>query len=227
MIHVLITVKESVRFPGKNRLLWGYTQAWLAQEMQGILEDVRVWVVGEVGPFRDLIPARWHMLSFHDGDHGRVQALAEAEILKLCADEEADGVEPVFVLCQLTNPLRRRGLLGDAVASARAAGAAVSYSLAPCLEWREAAVRLEPASDDESRLAGRAFCEVAHGLPGCVAVLDGCIFAWTRGRCEDSRRFGGGATRVFNLQGALCDIDRRLDLPGGLELEWARLMVGA
>lgn len=217
MIHVLITVKESERFPGKNRLLWGYTQAWVAQEMQGILEDVRVWVVGEVGPFLDLVPGRWRVLCFHEGDHGRLQALAEAEILKLCADEVDDGVEPVFVLCQLTQPLRRRGLLADMARCARAMGSAVSVTDVRRVAWRE-----KPVPD--KAVDRRPMCEVADA--SWVPCVDGACYAWLPGKSGESRQAGAPERgRMYNRAGWPVDVDERQDLPLGLELEWARLMV--
>lgn len=226
MIHVLITVKESERFPGKNRLLWGYTQAWLAQELQCINEPATVWVVGDESRFLDLVPERWRMLPLARPDHGELQQAAEDAIVSECGAED-DWGPAVFVLCQLTNPLRRRELLWDCVRTARSSGTAVSYSLVPATRWREDAVHSVFDGGAPRELHGQLFCDVARTAPSHVPCLDGCIFAWTRGHCEDSRRFSGDMRRVFNRDGAICDIDISKDLPGGLELEWARLVLEA
>lgn len=216
MIHVLITVKESERFPGKNRLLWGYTQAWLAQEMQSIFEPVTVWVVGEVEPFLDLVPCRWHVMRMKEGDHGRLQEKAEGEILQQCP-ADADGMEPVFVLCQVSQPLRRRGLLAEMVRGARAMGSAVSVTYVRRIGWRE-----KPVHD--TAVDPRPMCEVAD--PCVVPCIDGACYSWLRGRCAESRAAGAPARGpMYNRTGWPDDVDNRQDMPLGLELEWARLMV--
>lgn len=43
-INIIIPVKSSTRFPGKNRLLAGHTLEWLGQELNGV--GYKLFVVG-------------------------------------------------------------------------------------------------------------------------------------------------------------------------------------
>lgn len=207
MIHVLITAKESRRFPGKNGLLWEYTAAWVAAEAAGPAEPVRVWFAGEV-PEGVRVPRWWRVLELRGEDHHELQAAMERAVLEECGDEG----EPVFVLAQLTQPLRRRGLLGDVAYAARAWGAAASFCVGSVRDWR--------------LVTGEGWGEPVDDV---ARYLDGALFAWRPGRLKDSWRPGVGFDRrgmVMNFRGDVCDVDAPGDLPLGLELAWARLMLG-
>lgn len=207
MIHVLITSKESRRFPGKNGSLWEYTAAWLAAECMSSAEPVRVWFAGAV-PEGAKVPAGWRVLDVHAADHHELQQAMEDAVLAECGRDGA----PVFVLAQLTQPLRRRGLLADVVYVCRAFGAAGTYCVGRLDEWRVVSCR-------------------GWGKPrdGVCRLMDGALFAWRPGRLEDSWRPGVPYTRrgmVANYRGPVVDVDAPGDLPPALDAMWAKLMLG-
>lgn len=207
MIHVFVTAHESVRFPGKNGRLWDYTAAWLAAEAAGSAEPVRVWFGGDV-PEGVRVPGWWGVLRMRADDHHVLQGRMERAVLRRCG---AEG-EPVFVLAQLTQPLRRRGLLGDVAASCRTFGAAATYCPGRDHGWRRVSAEGWDAPDE------------GRGL-----FFDGALFAWCRGHLGDSWRPGVPWTRrglVCNYAGPVVDVDAPGDLPGWLDAAWAGLMLG-
>ena len=69
MIHVLITVKESKRFPGKNRLLAPFSILWLVNEIAYMEEDVKVYTVGERTQLPLRLPVGWQHIRTEGENH--------------------------------------------------------------------------------------------------------------------------------------------------------------
>ena len=206
MIDVFVTAKESERFPGKNGLLWRFTEAWLAAEAGAAREGVRVWFAGDV-PDGVRLPRWWRALDLRAADHHALQQEMEREVLRRRSCEM-----PVFVLAQLTQPLRRRGLLEEVAAAARGFGAAATYCAGRLDGWRRVSADGWGEHADE------------RGL-----LMDGALFAWRPGRMNDSWRARVPWSRrglVCNYAGPVVDVDERGDLPGWLDAAWAGLMLG-
>lgn len=99
MIGILITIKPSVRFPHKNELLAPYTIEWLKGED---LTDCVVYSVGD----RTEFPQVYNHIECSTGSHrGDIEYAVNQ--LPWC---------DYFVLLQVTQPIRRKGLLADAKA---------------------------------------------------------------------------------------------------------------
>lgn len=208
MIHAIITIKPSDRYPGKNAMLREYTACWLAAETMDSTEQVHVWLAGDTEGWPvSAVPTKWHNLHVqNDNHHALLQEVEDAlqSIGMLAAND-------VLVLCQLTQPLRRRGLLADVVRGARALGAAATYTVAPLDTWR-----LVHAGGWEPHA-------------GCDARWhDGALYAWTPGHLADAVRPDTHCSRrmmICNYHGPVVDIDRREDVPPALAAQWAELML--
>lgn len=112
MVHIHITVQESGRFPGKNDLLWEYTRVWLANELMELEEPYEVIVtVRGAGLDARKVPGAWNVLVVEG-----VPYTHEGDLRTACRTAGRVGAH---VLLQLTQPLRRRGLLADALQALR------------------------------------------------------------------------------------------------------------
>lgn len=98
-INIIIPVKKSTRFPGKNSLLAKYTFDWLSKELEE--NQYNLFVVGDLSEL-DGIPKNAKLIS--------TTCKSQRDDLLQCMSE--DGI---YVELQLTQPSRRPGLLWEAV----------------------------------------------------------------------------------------------------------------
>lgn len=192
MIHILLTVKKSERFPGKNKLLWPYSRLWLAQEMLYLPDRVECWWVGDPAEIPADAPPLWQVLDIKTGSH-------RGDIEEACRHIAWQDNAAKFVLIQLTQPLRSRGLLRRAVTALDAAEPVVSVTYRRPEGWRI------PGSTAKKSEAFRAH-------------VDGQIYAW---------KTPAGLDAIFDSpercnyldscqQALIADIDYPADLPPNL-----------
>lgn len=200
MIHVLITVKPSTRYPGKNARLAGYTVAWLAWEILHTEEAVQVYTVGARQELPRDLPPGWHHIGCSTGSHRGDIEHAEAQIVTAPGD--------VMILAQLTQPLRRRGLLADVAEMARWHGCAVTACDFRRDEWRA----LSYSGAWNAHKGGR---EVLH---------DGALYGWQPGKVGMVFDATSDHGVVLNYAGAPVDIDTPGDEPLALSAHFAALL---
>lgn len=205
MIHVLITVKPSVRFPGKNKRLFPYTAIWLHNEIANTEEAVRVYTVGERSELPEKLPTGWIHLDVLTGSHkGDV---VEAERL-IHPDRTAD----TLILLQVTQPLRRCGLLADMVKAAHGGEekSAVSAALCEGSNWRF--LTCNGKWDGFKTHSSRSL------------RIDGACYAWRPGYAEAIFDANVPHATVQNLN-MICDIDYEADIPLGINAIWAETVL--
>lgn len=104
-IHIIIPVKQSHRYPGKNRALYGFTLQWLYQELLDNPElQYTLTIVGDPKEV-PYLPENANIL-VTDCKSQYYDILTAARQYN-----EAD----IFVHLQLTQPVRQRGLLKKAI----------------------------------------------------------------------------------------------------------------
>lgn len=197
MIFLLVTTHPSKRLPGKNDALFHFTADWAAIAAQHCGELVTMVHIGPL-PAKNL-PLKWLHLDIDEGSH--YDDIASAE--EMLAPDPHD----VFALAQVTQPLRSRHLLADAVARVRSENQPlITVQKMPARYWR--------LTDDFGRRPKKdEFDELVH---------DGSLFAWLPGQLpaifdhtakksvlEIDRRWG------------LIDIDVAGDIPPALPALWA------
>lgn len=203
MIHVLITVKESTRFPGKNRRLAPYTILWLLNEIAYLQESVQVYTVGERSQLPLRLPVGWQHISTNGKIHREDVEYAEQQI--------APAAEDVMVLVQLTQPLREHSLLERAVRCIQAGHTAcVSAAEQPADAWRT----VSPTGTWEPK-------QKADRL-----IVDGQLYAWKPGHTAEI--FNPQARHMVILshhRWGLVDVDTPEDIPPALSSMAAELLL--
>lgn len=198
MIHIQVTVKPSERFPGKNNLLWKYTYLWLLSEKSRIKEDISIYIVGITDEIKNP-PTGVILIDVDKGSH-LADILAAESIIKPNKDD-------VFVLTQVTQPLRENGLLEKIVQSARKNKSAVTVTKQSG-KWRDAT--------NEGKWCG--------GNKTNKLCIDGALFAWTPGNAKYI--FTPRAKHGLILNNApLVDINVSSDIPEWLDTAWAKLLL--
>lgn len=209
MIHIIIPVKASRRFPRKNHMLAPYTVAWLACELLHLQEPYRVHIVGPSSerPAAFPPPETWphHPLE----PRGMLEDMEEITHRIIRRDPA-----PLCIQLLLTQPLREPGLLRRVIAVSRAAD--------PTLPTITATNRISTT--------WRALdAQGAHGIhPPTAAtrdiLLDGAAYAWST-LTALRRIFDPAAPKnILERYGVpLCDIDYAEDLPPALSAQWAAL----
>lgn len=163
MIHVLITVKESSRFPGKNHRLAPYTILWLLNEIAYMPDPVRVYTVGKRSELPLRLPEGWQHIPTECGNHKEDVEYAEQQINPQPGD--------VMVLTQVTQPLREHGVLERGVRCIRTGHhCCVTATECPEDEWRN--VNPLDGTWEQKRNATRL-------------VADGQLYAWAPGHAPD------------------------------------------
>lgn len=198
MVNIFITVKPSKRFPGKNDLLWKYTYLWLLSEKSIIKENVAIYIVGDENEIKN-IPNNIKIISVNTGGH-LSDILAAESIIQPDKND-------VFVLTQLTQPLRENGLLEKIVESARKNNSAISVTKQQG-NWREV--------DNNGGWNGNYKTD--------KLCIDGALFAWTTGNAKQIFTPGCKHGLVLN-NSPLIDIDVPDDIPDWLDTAWAKLML--
>lgn len=200
MIHILICNKPSTRFPGKNELLFDYTYLWLLREARELNEEFCVYTVGK--RLNVTVPRGWRHIDTPCNNHHEDIKLAMEAI-------EADAFD-AYALPQLTQPLRRRGLLIEAVDLMREYGLPViSASRETVKDWRKIDVmgKWGERGNDAIRL-----------------MYDGALYVWsndTFGSVFDNT----APHSVIANADAVVDIDYEDDMPPNLNRMWADLMI--
>lgn len=129
-VLAIIPVKESTRFPHKNRLLASYTFKWLEDELKYTSEEdisVDVVVAGKEGEIPEL-PER---VLFVD-----TPCVAIKDDLNIVESKFA-GYD-CYLLLQLTQPVRYSGMLRDAIILCLSSGKpTISATLKQDESWRK------------------------------------------------------------------------------------------
>lgn len=176
-------LKDSKRFPGKNGLLWKYTWTWLERELrETLMKGLRVTVRVLVAPGKKIhgVPC----LEF-DGQGDRVPV---DEVLDVLDKPE----NTVFVLLQLTQPVRKRGLLFNAVSKVAAASSRGRF-VESAVVWTRDVWRWEPGA---KQIDAREDLEV---------IYDGALYAWQGNHCTIWD--GKEPLPVLNYRGPVVDVD--------------------
>lgn len=203
MIHVLITVKESKRFPGKNRLLAPFSILWLVNETAYMEETVQVYTVGERTQLPLRLPVGWRHIRTAGESHRADIEYAEGQI--------SPAAEDVMVLVQVTQPLREPGLIDKAARAIR--------------EGAESCVSVSEQWDDSWRTVQGAG-QWGDKKEQKRHVIDGQLYAWRPG--YSSRIFTPACNHALISSGqnwGYVDIDTRADLPPGLKSMAADLLL--
>ncbi|MBQ5664261.1 MAG: glycosyltransferase family 29 protein [Akkermansia sp.] len=203
MIHVLITVKESKRFPGKNRLLAPFSILWLVNEIAYMEEEVKVYTVGERTQLPLRLPVGWQ--------HIRTEGESHQADIESAENLISPSPEDVMLLVQVTQPLREPGLIDKAVRAIReGADSCVSVT-----EQREDSWRTVQGAGHWGNKTGQK----RH-------VVDGQIYAWKPGHVE--KIFSPTASHALissSQRWGYVDIDERSDIPPGLKAMAADLLL--
>lgn len=203
MIHVFITVKESERFPGKNRFLAPYTITWLLNESAYIDDEVAVYTVGKRSELPLVLPKKWKHIP--TSCEGHLADLEYAESLI----QPADG--DVCVLLQVTQPIREQYLLASAVDCIKAGNkCCITASVHVEDTWRK-------IMQD-----GTWTCKNNSDYKESIFKLNGQLYAWSPGNV--GAIFDPSCPhRIIrtNSSWGIVDIDYKQELPPALSAMWA------
>lgn len=203
MIHILVTVKESSRFSGKNRKLAPYTIVWLLTEIAYCAEPVRVYTVGKRSELPLRLPVGWQHISTPCNNHKEDVELAEQYI--------HPAVDDMFVLVQLTQPLRERGLLERVVNCIRAGNTCcITAAQQPTTSWR---VLNYNGSWDQAQKETQL-------------LADGQLYAWSPGHVAEVFNPKARHTVILTQhRWGTVDIDAPEDIPPGMAAMAAELLL--
>ncbi len=189
--HVIITdCKESQRFPGKNGLLKEHVAEWLMEEY--VPDNMHVWyVLREDENFTQQVDFdNWHVLFCPDAkemdDHKKLIKWIWQEI----AEDDDKGI-----LLQLTQPVRKQGLLMETEELIELDNVVVSYT-----EWTNEHWRM--VDNGTLEFVGERDEEVSHKF------FDGAVFGWQGNPEKIFDIVNQKKTWVENYIGPVCDIDR-------------------
>lgn len=203
MIHVLITVKESSRFPGKNRKLAPYTILWLLKEIAYMPEPVQVYTIGERSELPLRLPVGWRHIATDCKSHREDVEEAEQQIKPAAGD--------VMVLAQVTQPLREHSLLERLVHCIQSGHTScVTAAERPAVAWR---------SVNNSGMWG-------HKQSTTRLEVDGQLYAWKPGHAAAIFNPQARHTVVPSChRWGLVDIDSAEDMPPALPAMVAELLL--
>lgn len=189
-MFVIVPWKASERFPGKNLLLWPYTVEYLDAELAHtatMFSGTAVWIAarddGDALPDECTvagIPVRTCMV--HGNSH--------MSDMQEWSESVGVGDRDTVVMLQVTNPVRRPGLLSDAAYAAARGSIVRSYTKCDNTAWLDLR---EPGP--------RPDMPVINVLDGAVFAAPGGDMSWVGER--DPRP----CTYIFNYRGPVCDID--------------------
>lgn len=209
MITIFITCKDSSRYPGKNNLLAPYTRAWLCQELADIKAPVQVLTCGPLSARPAGLPSTWEHF---DTPHG----LSQHTLLCLAMQHVQATQGDRFVLAQLTQPLRCRGLLSlflDALRHAPAGQPAVT-------------VTPRHTSDEWRVILPSGGWVSAPEQPAHELLVDGQLYGW-RTYDELANIYSPSSPKATVLSGqtwGYVDIDYSDDMPPALSAMAASLL---
>lgn len=185
--------KESTRCPGKNRVLRSYTLRWIEEELKDLTShyDVSVYEIRDksvaVDTSRDSdLSYRIHEL--YVSNVNEMKDLLKITDVKVMAD--------IFVLLQLTQPVRRLGALKEVLKAVEQypSKLVTSYSEIEFESWR--IIR-----------SGNWNEQVRHSKKGnCLNVYDGAWYGWMSRNGsqivfnrEDSKKFVKNIDQVIDV----------------------------
>lgn len=159
--------KESVRLPNKNRILRHYTLEWINEELKTLNDDYEVQVI-ELRNEKIAVDT-----STDDRYHYQIKPIycpdeVSADMKDLLAWAEMRLESSVIVLLQLTQPIRRKGMLKDALTaiSYNDGGLICSYVKQPYSEaWR---IIREDNWDEDIRKNKEQY----------LRLYDGALYVW-------------------------------------------------
>lgn len=209
MITIFITVKDSFRYPGKNTLLAPYTRAWLCQELADIKDPGQVLTCGPLSARPTSLPSTWE---HYDTPHGLSQYTLLSQAMQHVQPTQGD----LFVLTQLTQPLRCRGLLPRFLDALRHA------------PLGQPAVTVTPrhSSDEWRVISPSGGWAPAPEHPCHELMVDGQLYGW-RSQDELSNIYSPAAPKATVLSGqtwGYVDIDYSDDMPPALSAMAASLL---
>lgn len=192
-INILICdTKESERFPGKNDLLLDNTINWLLDEVQDFSEDenVHIWYISRVGSgFNDSFDFNnCHIVFSPDNSISD----NHKELLQWF-DESYGKQDDVYVLLQLSQPIRRNGMLREAVDKVEDDNVVLSYTMWGSNAWRvvdNGTLEHESDRDDDIH-----------------RFYDGAIYVWKGNSAKIFDLKRQKKEWVHNYVGPVCDID--------------------
>lgn len=196
--HITVLVpwyRQSTRCPSKNKALWPYTRDWLTRELEHMPDNwwVDVLVLGAKGNselYEDVPPLNWTYALYSQRED--LQPLAG--LLDAAYDNHDLHRCDALVLAQLTQPVRRKGLLRDCVDELLASEDPSKVLVRTCTYWSREEWRAEyPAAQQED-------VQAYH--------YDGALYAWAGrptwvGNTDDNRL----AAWVHNYTGPVVDVD--------------------
>ena len=190
--HVIICdAKESERFPGKNQILLDHTVDWLMEEADDTTEFWYVSREDEVFPEGRIDLDNCHILFAPKNkkydDHKSLLEWTETEINGKSNDR--------YVLLQLTQPVRRKGLLQEALEASREDNVVVSYVQWTNEHWRIVDKGTLEYLDERDK-------EKPHRL------FDGSIYVWQNDVKKIFDLPNQNKAWVANGTMPVCDIDR-------------------
>lgn len=207
MIHVFITVKESERFPGKNRILAPYTITWLLNESAYIDDEVAVYTVGKRSELPLVLPKKWKHIPTACEDHLADLEHAESVI------QPADG--DVCVLLQVTQPIREQYLLTRAIDCIKAGNeCCITASVHANDTWRKIIQN------------GAWTCKHTNYYRDSIFKLNGQLYAWKPGNV--GAIFDPACPHKVlrtNSSWGIVDIDYKQELPPALASMWASVLL--
>lgn len=202
MIYAFICTKESVRFPGKNELLLPYTLAWLGYASMVVRDKVEIVSLGPSRP-KDL-PIKIRHITIDSPSHKAVIEYG-MQAVKACKSD-------IFILPQLTHPIRRPDLLAKIIEKMPAGEcSAVTVTRRPSSAWR--------IVDPQGRWAAK------NEAP--LPLHDGVLYAW-RGQAGLDAMFDANSPHIIletDNNWGLVDIDHPSDLPPALPAIWASTLL--
>jgi hypothetical protein len=207
MIHVFITVKESKRFPGKNRLLAPYTITWLLNEAAYIDDEVAVYTVGKRSELPLVLPKKWKHIPTACEDH-----LADSEYAESLIQPAADDV---CVQLLVTQPIREQYLLSRAIDCIKAGNVCCITASAHVEDaWRKIA--------QNGTWAGK----IKRDYREAIFKINGQLYAWKPGNV--SAIFDPYCPHKVlrtNSSWGIVDIDYKQDIPPALSSMWASVLL--
>lgn len=190
MLHILITVKPSERCPGKNKALAELTYKWLKEEIKNIKEPFKIYTVGYKSEVAECLSSCTHV-ECATGSHCSDIKFAES-IIKANPDTD------IFILLQLTNPVRRKNLLKDAVEKVRNTGkSTVSCCITYENKWR--------VLDEKGRWSKIKPSNTSR-------MIDGALYAWLPSNADTIFDAAAEHSIVDNIHGSYIDVDFNDDM---------------
>lgn len=186
--HIIITdAKESKRFPGKNQILSHYTLNWASEEAY---DDAHFWYV-----FREdeEFKGRIDMNNCHILFAPENKKYDDHKTLLEWIYEQINDKAGKYVLLQLTQPVRRYGLLKETIDNIGDGKVVLSYVTWPDNKWRMV---------DDGTLE---YMEQRDDIPH--KFFDGAVYGWQGKPDKIFDLKNQEKTWVDNGIAPVCDID--------------------